>query len=65
MDLVNDLGNDLAFAVLVEKNHSEKFDSRELLPLLRRIREVLEPVSSKDHSYTLPIVSVNEASSSH
>ncbi len=65
MDLVNDLGNDLVLAMLVDKKHSEKIDSKEILPLISRIREILEPVSLKDHSYSVPIVNFNEASNSH
>jgi hypothetical protein len=65
MDLVNDLGNDLVLAMLVEKKHSEKLDSREVLHLVSKIREVLEPVSAKDHSYTPVIVNVTDASNSH
>lgn len=51
MELVNELGNDVALAILVEKRHSGKIDSGEILPLISKIREILEPVSTKDHSY--------------
>lgn len=50
MDLVSDLGEDLAKAVLIEKKHSGKIDSKEIVSLISKIREVLEPVSAKDHS---------------
>ncbi len=53
MDLLNDLGSDVALSVLVKKIHSDKLDSKEILPLISRIREILEPVSSKDHSYSI------------
>ena len=52
MQLVNDLETDLAFAVLVEKEGSEKLESKDVLPLINRIREVLEPISEKDHAYS-------------
>lgn len=65
MDLVNDLGNDLVLAMLVEKRHSEKIDSAEVLPLISRIREILEPVSARDHSYTPMLAQVSEAPASH
>lgn len=65
MDLVNDLGNELAVAMLVEKKHSEKIDSKDVLSLICRIREVLEPVSSRDHSHMPLNVIVNETSISH
>ena len=52
MQLVNDLETDLAFAVLVEKERPERIDSKDVLPLINRIREVLEPISEKDHAYS-------------
>lgn len=52
MQLVNELENDLAFAVLVEKKSGEKIASNEVLPLINRIREVLEPISGRDHAYS-------------
>lgn len=52
MDLVNDLGNDLVQAMLVQKKHSKKIDSKEILPLISKIKEVLEPISLKDHLYS-------------
>lgn len=52
MQLVNDLESDLAFAVLVEKERAEKLESKDVLPLINRIREVLEPISEKDHAYS-------------
>ncbi len=51
MELVNDLGSDVALAILIEKRHSANIDSREILPLISRIREILEPISSRDHSH--------------
>lgn len=52
MQLVNDLENDLALAVLVKRNTEESIDSKEVLPLIHRIREVLEPISERDHAYS-------------
>ena len=66
MDLINELGNDLALAVLVEKKHKEKLDSKEILSLIGKIREVLEPVSGRDHLYTGHIPkATSEAANSH
>jgi hypothetical protein len=45
MNLVNELENDLALAFLVDKKHSEKIDSKEVLVLLNKVREVLRPLS--------------------
>lgn len=73
MDLVNDLENDFVLAMIVKKKHAEKINSKELLPLLSKIREILEPISAKDHSQrnSLPIIGeislpvLSEAANSH
>lgn len=51
MQLVNELENDLAFAALVDKQSERTIDSNQVLPLIHRIRAVLEPVSERDHAY--------------
>lgn len=50
MHLVNELKNDLALSILVDRKNKEVLDSKDLLPLLSRVREVLEPITEKDHS---------------
>ncbi len=45
MDLVNELGTDLALAFLVEKRHTGKIDSKEVRALIAKVRKVLQPVS--------------------
>ena len=50
MQTLNDLESDLALSVLVNQKNLEKLGSRDLLPLISRIREVLEPISERDHS---------------
>lgn len=45
MDLINDLGNDLALAILVEKRHVQKIDSKDVKDLISRVRAILQPVS--------------------
>ncbi|MCO6509963.1 MAG: hypothetical protein J5I65_04150 [Aridibacter famidurans] len=52
MQLVNELENDLAFAALVDKHGEKAIDSNQVLPLIHRIREVLEPISERDHAYS-------------
>ncbi len=65
MDLVDDLGNDLALAILTENKYGKKIDSKQILPLMSKIREVLETVSTKDHT-NLPTDSDNtETTNSH
>ena len=48
MNLANELENDLALAFLVDKKHSERIDSKEVLVLLKKVREVLKPLSSDE-----------------
>ena len=48
MNLINDLGDEVAFAVLVEKRHLERINSGDVLPLISRIKEVLQTVSAEE-----------------
>ena len=48
MNLVNELENDLVWAFLIEKQHSEKIDSKEVVALVDRVREVLQPLSTEE-----------------
>ncbi len=54
MDLIHDLGNEIVFALLVEKKYGDRLQSKEVLPLVRKIGEVLQVVSEKDHSEPEP-----------
>jgi len=45
MNLLDDLGNDLAFAFLVEKRHNEKIDSKEVRVFISKIQDVLKPIA--------------------
>ena len=49
MDLITDLGDDIAISVLINKKHGTKIESSEVLPLIVRLKEVLSTVSSRDH----------------
>jgi hypothetical protein len=42
MELINDLGTDLAVAFLVEKRYQQKLDVEEARELIGRIRDLLE-----------------------
>ena len=48
MNLISDLGNELAFAILIEKKHSEKISSDDILPLIKRLKDALQAISSKN-----------------
>jgi hypothetical protein len=52
MDLINDLGTELAFAFLVEKRYQQKIDSEEALELISRIQTVLESASGPEPAET-------------
>lgn len=49
MNLINELESELAFAVLIEKKHSEKINSEDVLPLIKRINNVLESALTKEN----------------
>lgn len=50
MDLINDLGCELAFAVLVEKKYNEKIQLKDILPLIGRIENALQSISETNDS---------------
>lgn len=47
MNLINELGTDLALAFLVERRYRQKIDSEDALALIRRVRRLLESVSNE------------------
>lgn len=62
MDLISDLGTDLAFAFLVEKQFAQRIDSTEAVALIGRVKTLLEstPVKTRQSGEAFP---VNSASS--
>lgn len=45
MNILTDLGTDLAFASLVEKIYAQRIDPAEAVVLISQVQSVLEPVS--------------------
>ena len=45
MNILIDLGTDLAFAFLVEKMYGQRIDPTEAVALISQVQSVLEPVS--------------------
>ncbi len=45
MNLVNELENELVFALLVEKKHIEKINSENALALIAKIKTILQSTS--------------------
>ncbi len=48
MNLINDLDSEIAFAVLVDKKHNEKIESKDVLPLIGRVNKALEQISESE-----------------
>lgn len=46
MNLLSDLSNELAMAILVEKKHAEKFKKTDGVNLIGKVREILQPISA-------------------
>ena len=53
MELINDLGTDLAVAFLVEKRYQQKLDSEEALALISRVRDLLESAENAENEHHL------------
>ncbi len=53
MNILIDLGTDLAFAFLVEKMYGQRIDPTEAVALISHVQSVLEPVS-RFHGNELP-----------
>lgn len=49
MDSANELSSELAVAFLVEKKYAEKASSSDILALIGKIKEVLQPLSAKEN----------------
>lgn len=56
MELLNDLGKEVALAVILKKAKDGKIKAEEIGPFIQNIREALESVSARDHSYSFPYV---------
>ncbi|MEO6589878.1 MAG: hypothetical protein ABIP06_11290 [Pyrinomonadaceae bacterium] len=59
MNLINDLDTEIAFAVLVEKKHYKKIESKDVLPLIGRLNKALERISQTDEDISEPILADN------
>lgn len=63
MNLISDLESDLAYAVLIEKKHTEKIGSQDVLLLIKRLNEALASISAKNEK-TKYAAFVNKTTSS-
>jgi len=48
MNLINDLDTEIAVAVLIEKKHNEKIETKEIPSLIGRLNKALEKVSGQE-----------------
>ncbi|MDQ3322149.1 MAG: hypothetical protein M3525_06935 [Acidobacteriota bacterium] len=48
MNLVNELENELVFALLIEKKHVEKINSENALALIAKIKMVLQSIAADE-----------------
>ena len=58
MDLINDLGTELALAFLVERRFRQKIDSQKALALISQVRRLLE--SELGDAHHAPVLSMRE-----
>ncbi len=54
MDLINELGNELALTFLVEKKFNEKIRSSEVPFLIDKIKDALQSISSTEKAKRPP-----------
>lgn len=47
MDLIDEIGSDLAVAFLIEKRHSQKIESRDAIDLINRIQGLLSETGDR------------------
>ena len=57
MNLVSEVENELALAFLVERRHSERLDSTEIISIMNRVREVLKPFDGESGTDGTALVS--------
>lgn len=48
MNLIHDLGSELALAVLVNKKHQEKIGSKDILPLIGKLENALKDTAARN-----------------
>ena len=62
MDLINELGNELALTLLVEKKFVEKIESSDVPSLIDKIKHILQTVSSAEAVNYPPIKTAKSVS---
>ena len=62
MDLIDELGNELALTFLVEKKFTEKIESSDVPSLIDKIKHILQTVSSVETGKYSPVKIVKSVS---
>jgi len=62
MDLINELGNELALTFLVEKKFTEKIRSSEVPNLIDKIKDALQMISSAEKAERPPVITLKSFS---
>ncbi len=62
MDLIDELGNELALTFLVEKKFTEKIESSDVPSLIDKIKHILQTVSSVETGKYPPVKIVKSVS---
>jgi hypothetical protein len=62
MDLIDELGNELALTFLVEKKFTEKIESSDVPSLIDKIKHTLQTVSSVESGKYSPVKIVKSVS---
>ncbi|MBX3296588.1 MAG: hypothetical protein KF762_12860 [Acidobacteria bacterium] len=65
MDLIDEIGSDLAVAFLIEKRHSHKIESREAIDLINRIQGLLSETGQRLPANALPRTDIAVSQRSH
>lgn len=65
MNLIDELGNEIALAFLVEKKHSEKVNSQDIPALIGRVKKILELTAPDERSNEGVLARVQTANYSH
>ncbi len=50
MNLLSDLNNELAMAMLVEKQYAQKFSDKDGVDLIEKVTEILQPMPVDEES---------------
>ena len=65
MNLISDLSNEMAMAILVKKEFSEKIKSTDAVNLIGKVQEILQPTSGKEKKKVSFLVSQESKLSAH